>query len=136
MGNDFDTFLSEIGLTRDDIARVMNDSPDDYCPLSKSEAERVGLFPSNIHGVGLFAVREFKMGEPIAVAYRDGAYTQAGRYINHAKYPNTYFEAGEGGDHTLIAAHPILSGSEFTVNYRQVKSTLEANKNGSNGVIP
>ncbi len=115
--HDFDAFLREIGITREDMARAKASMPE---PESLPEWCAVSVLPSKIEGVGLFADHEFAKGEYIAPLVKDGKWTVAGRFANHALYPNA---APEGGQ--LVAICPIKSGQEITVNYRDMTKNFK-----------
>ena len=84
----------------------------------------VAVRKSPIHGRGLFATAPIAAGHGIAPARIGDKRTPAGRYTNHSRIPNAYFDVRAGGI-WLVALRDIAGqrggqpGEEITVDYRQ-----------------
>lgn len=108
------------------------------------------LSESKIHGIGVFAAREIKTGQPVwrfdsrcdfrrddfpdwleKFVFRDSAGSaldgDSARFMNHADSPNLIAAAGG-----LVAAFYILSGDELTVDYNSPESLCELGPAQSN----
>lgn len=111
---DYGLFLHQLGTTDDKLSEVVKiesdliDMPDEWC---------VELKPSDIHGLGLFATKDFDAGETICPGRLDGKRTPAGRYINHSQDSNIRPEL-VGDDIFAVAARKIRAGDELLVDYR------------------
>lgn len=120
---DYGSMLFDIGMTAEQVAAIAADESD-LIPLPLG-SYKFGIFPSGIHGRGLFATAPIVPGEVIAPARVDGNRTPAGRYTNHAATPNAVMAAMPNGDVYLVATRPIGGqlggryGQEITVDYRQ-----------------
>ena len=114
--NDFEEAVSELGYSLSDVDEVSNITSD-LVPMPKGL--KVTIMDSSIHGKGVFATEDITSGESVGLARIDKDRTPIGRYLNHSKVPNGEM-IEHGKDVLLIAIHPINSGAEITVNYRQV----------------
>ena len=82
------------------------------------------ILPSEIHGLGLFTLKDFPKGHVFGVSHvRDEWYpgsvirTPLGGFYNHSKTPNT--ETYDQGRHIkLRAIRDIKGGEEITSRYR------------------
>ncbi len=110
---DYLTILDEIGFAESDVQDEMN--------LARMtdfiEDENVYVAPSLIHGSGLFAKKDFMVGEIICTARKGDSKTIAGRYSNHSPMPNARMQEHRG-DLLVISTQPIFYGEEITTNYR------------------
>lgn len=119
---DYYKALEEYGFN-ENTARAQSENPNDQIPFP-SGSYQVGVFPSPIEGRGLFATGFIGAGTVIAPARINGKRTPAGRYTNHAKYPNAAMQF-VGDDIYLIASRDIPGcrggqlGEEITIDYRQ-----------------
>lgn len=121
---DFKLLLEQSGFTAEEVT-AMSENPNDQMPMPPNLGEKVGIFPSPIHGHGVFLTSPVVEGEIIAPA-RLGRYrTPVGRYTNHSPTPNAKFVGFETGDIYLVASRAIDGcrggqlGEEVTVDYRQ-----------------
>ena len=73
--------------------------------------------PSKIHGVGVFAARDYSPGSSVGAARVAGLRTQSGRYTNHSHAPNAQM-VRKGNDIELMALALIPAGEEITTDYR------------------
>lgn len=119
---DFDNFLWETGLSAESV-RIESENTVDQIPFPQGIYKcQVGA--SQIHGKGLIACADIAGAEIIAPARLEGKRTPAGRYTNHAKFPNAQMIAHDCGDIYLLSLKPIggslggQDGEEITINYR------------------
>lgn len=129
---DYTMALAEYGFTHE-VARAQSVDESDCIPFPHGSF-KVRVQKSNIEGKGLFATSSIKHGERIAPARLGGKRTPAGRFTNHAKYPNAQMVMRDG-DIYLQAIADIEgckggeTGDEITVDYRQVLSLQIPNPN-------
>lgn len=120
---DFKEMVKEIGISEETI-QAETDRDHDLIPFPNGSYS-VSVSDSDIHGKGLFATKNYKVGEYIVPANINGYRTPAGRFTNHAKDPNAKMEV-LGNTVMLIAITDIKGyrggylGDEITVDYRQV----------------
>ena len=83
---------------------------------------------SDIHGKGIFATRDISAGEHVAhsadleqddVGMDRWELTEAARYTNHSRDPNTVVDS-HGSKMTRRAFKPLKEGDEIRVSYFQV----------------
>lgn len=111
---DYGAFLHQMGLTQDDMDKVVLI---DYDLIDMPDGFFVELKDSPIHGKGLFATQDFEAGEVVCPGRIDGKRTPAGRFINHS--PNGNIEPKKvGEDIFATAARKIQAGEELLVDYR------------------
>lgn len=118
---DYRRFLAEYGLSQEFVTRVV-DYTGDHVAMPDGCGASIELRSSELHGQGMFAKRDIEAGAHIAPARIGGKRTPAGRFVNHAAYPNAQFLPQPGDDLMLVATRPIASGSEITICYRQAMS--------------
>lgn len=96
------------------------------------ESEPWRIEKSDIHGKGLFATRDIDAGERVAhsadlesdeIGMDRWELSEAARYTNHAKTPNTLVDS-DGAKMTMVAMRPIKEGEEIRVSYFQVGSVM------------
>lgn len=112
---DFGRFLEEIGLTQ-----AQMDAAAAAMPAPRKEANaRYSVRPSGIHGVGCFANERIsgRVG-----TLKCGEWFEAGRYINHSPTPNAVARMESGA---LVAYGEIGAGEEITLDYRQVRNSMD-----------
>lgn len=120
---DFKTAIAELGFTEEEV-RKQSENPNDQVPFSFGTVP-VQVALSKIQGQGLFATADFKAGDIIVSARVNGFRTPAGRFTNHALYPNAVMEKMPNGDIILVACKDIHGyqggqlGEEITIDYRQ-----------------
>jgi hypothetical protein len=126
--SDYYKAIAEFGFTHERVQELTNDTKDQI-PFPYG-SYNVTISDSKIEGKGMFATAPFKKNDQIAVARVGDNRTPAGRYVNHAKNPNSFYKI-EGNDIYLVAGCDIQGcvggslGDELTVDYRQALS-LEA----------
>ncbi len=120
---DYQSFLTEYGITEEDVCAVTYSGERHYLPMDDIEIRE-----SAIQGYGLFAKRLFRAGEIIAPAALNGYKTEAGRYTNHAAIPNARMLVRDETNIDLVAICEINNG-EITTDYRETlkaRAQLEA----------
>jgi hypothetical protein len=111
---DYGLFLHQLGTTDSEVLKIVHiesdliDMPDEWA---------VELKPSAIHGMGLFATRDFEAGEIVCPGRIDGKRTPGGRFINHSANNNVLPKL-VGNDIFAIASRKINAGDELLVDYR------------------
>ena len=74
---------------------------------------------SNIHGIGVFALKDICKSEIIGLGSLDSRYkTILGRFTNHSDNNNAMFYYLENNDVIMVAEKNIVKGKEILVNYR------------------
>ena len=118
---DYKKVIAESGFAPETVKKQV-ENEEDQIPFPPGSYS-VGVFPSNIDRLGLFATAAFEPGEVIAPARIKGKRTPAGRYTNHSKRPNSIMKMVDG-QIILVALKDIkgckggMLGEEITVNYR------------------
>ena len=112
---DYKQFLLEVGIT-ESVARQISENLDDQ--LIDYQLQDVEIRPSSLQGNGVFALRDFDVGEEIGVARIDEKRTPIGRYTNHSPDPNC--EGFLCDNCTIVKAiKPIKAGEEMLCDYRK-----------------
>ena len=111
---DYSTFLTQIGMSQPDMDKIVENEDDQ---IDMPEGCFVEVKPSKIHGNGLFATKDFKVGELICLGRINGKRTPAGRYMNHSTNANAVFDK-VNDDLNVVALRDIYVGEEILVNYR------------------
>lgn len=120
--SDYDLFLEEIGVTSEEMRNQAPKVP--FIPIPSAYMWNVYIGPSEIEGKGTFAYHEIGPGEMISPAKMGLEWTSLGRYANHASNANAFMQK-KGDVLMCVALRTIHSGQEITVNYRQVKQSME-----------
>ena len=116
--NDFFLLVEQTNMTAEEI-RAQSENTSD---LILDELINVYVSNSQIEGKGLFSRRLFSTDKLICQSRKDGKRTLAGRYANHALYPNSKM-VFDGENMNLISIKDIEEGEEITVSYRDVLQT-------------
>jgi hypothetical protein len=111
---DFEAFLHQIGMTQNEMDSIVHIESD---LIDMPKGFDVELRDSTVHGKGLFATRDFELGEVICPGRLDGKRTPGGRFINHSYNCNVKPEK-KGDDIYAVAARKIHAGEELLVDYR------------------
>jgi hypothetical protein len=111
---DFGAFLHQIGMTQSEMDKIVHIESD---LMDMPKGVYVELRNSPIHGKGLFATRDFEVGETVCPGRLNGKRTPGGRFINHSSNCNVKPEK-EGDDIYAVAARKINAGDELLVDYR------------------
>jgi len=112
---DFDVFLYQLGMTQNEMDSIVHIESD---LMAMPQGFAVELQDSQIHGKGLFAMRDFEEGEMVCPGRLNGKRTPGGRFINHS--PNCNVKPQKNGDDIYaIAVRKISAGDELLVDYRE-----------------
>lgn len=111
---DFERFREQLGFTQSELDAIVQ-IESDLMPMP--EGCDVELRPSMLHGIGLFATRDFDEMEVICPGRLNGKRTPAGRYTNHSRTPNAE-PVKSGDDIYAVAIKPIKAGAEILIDYR------------------
>lgn len=111
---DYGMFLYQIGMNQDEINKIVYIESD---LMDMPEGVCVELRDSPIHGKGLFATRDFEIGELVCPGRLNGKRTPGGRFINHSFNCNVKPEKKQD-DIFAIAVRKINAGDELLVDYR------------------
>lgn len=111
---DFNAFLHQTRLTQNEIDRIVHITSDlTDMPVGFA----VELRDSPIHGKGLFATKDFAVGETVCPGRIEGKRTPGGRFINHS--PNCNVTPVKVNDDIYVAAiADIHAGEELLIDYR------------------
>jgi SET domain-containing protein len=104
-------------------------SPSDISIMVKNEQDMMNmpkeyrilyhLRTSDIHGLGIFAKKDFKKDTILFPARLERFRTDCGRWINHDPNPNCEFVKDNNEDLWVKTLVDIPKHTEFTLNYRQ-----------------
>ena len=111
---DYGLFLHQLGTTDTEILKIAQTETD---LIDMPDGWDVELKPSPIHGLGLFATRDFEAGETVCPGRINGQRTPGGRYINHSAVHNITPVLVQD-DIFAVAARKINAGDELLVDYR------------------
>lgn len=111
---DYGAFLHQLGMTQDEMDKIVHI---EYDLMDMPDGVFTQLRESPIHGKGLFATKDFEIGEVVCPGRIDGKRTPAGRFINHSPNPNIIPEK-VGDDIYAVAVRKIQAGDELLVDYR------------------
>ena len=112
--NDYNVFISQLGLTQDQMDEIVQIESD---LIDMPEGYAVELRDSKIHGKGLFATKRFEAGEVVCPGRIDGKRTPAGRFINHS-FDCNVVPTLVGDDIKAVATRTIQPNEELLVDYR------------------
>jgi SET domain-containing protein len=112
--NDYSLFLSQIGINQEEMDKIVTVQSD--C-IEMPEGHAVELRKSKIHGLGLFALKDFEVGEVICPGRLNGKRTPAGRFINHS-FESNILPQLVGNDIYAVATRKIHKNEELLVDYR------------------
>jgi hypothetical protein len=118
---DFQKMLKEFGLSADTV-RAESERIEDLVPFPEGPIQ-VGIFPSSIEGLGVFATANIKKGCQIVPGRIGNCRTPAGRFVNHSVNPTgQVVDVDNGVD--FVALRDITGccggslGEEITIDYR------------------
>jgi hypothetical protein len=112
--NDYSLFLSQIGINQEEMDKIVTIESD---LMDMPEGYAVELRKSKIHGLGLFALKDFEVGKIICPGRLDGKRTPAGRFINHS-FESNLLPQLVGNDIYAVATRKIHANEELLVDYR------------------
>ena len=111
---DYGLFLHQLGITDADVSKIAQIESD---LIDMPDGFFVELKPSSIHGLGLFATKDFEAGQTVCPGRLDGKRTPGGRFINHSQSGNIQPEL-VGDNIFAVASRKINAGDELLVDYR------------------
>ena len=111
---DYGAFLYQLGMTQEEMDAIVCIESD---LIDMPEGIAVELRNSPIHGKGLFATRNFEIGEVVCPGRLNGKRTPGGRFINHSLNCNIRPEK-TGDDIYSVATRKINAGDELLLDYR------------------
>ena len=117
---DYNAFLHQIGMTQSEVDKLVLIESD---LMDMPNGFAVELRSSPIHGKGLFAIKDFAVGETVCPGRIEGKRTPGGRFINHAGNCNVT-PVKVNNDIYVVAAANIRAGDELLVDYR---ASIEVN---------
>lgn len=118
-------FLDDIKMSQESLVEYLNSK--EYLELAGAVIDdgniNVSKGKSEIHGAGMFANQDFRVGEQLGFAKKDGNRTYIGRYTNHSDDNNTkiYYIRPSSlfmGNCIMVAIQDISEGEELLLNYR------------------
>jgi len=112
--NDYSLFLSQIGINQEEMDKIVTIESD---IIEMPESYAVELRKSKIHGLGMFALKDFEIDEVICAGRLNGKRTPAGRFINHS-FESNILPQLVGNDIYAIATRKIYENEELLVDYR------------------
>ena len=110
----FVEMLKDLNITKEQLNTITHSGitiefKSDYYYKSKSQ----------IHGFGVFALKNINKGDVIGIGSIDNKYkTTLGRFTNHSDLSNAMFYYLKNNDVVMIANKDIKKNSEILINYR------------------
>jgi len=120
---DLEYKVAQFGFTPE----LMHEISVDEDTLDPTPIDGVDVRPSELHGLGLFAVKDFQRGESICKVRDGDKRTLAGRYSNHSPVPNCAVRL-EDGQLILVALRGIEIYEELTTDYGDTLSVVTLNE--------
>tara|TARA_R110002012_G_scaffold95868_1_gene231428 strand:+ start:46 stop:459 length:414 start_codon:yes stop_codon:yes gene_type:complete len=128
ISKDWDQFLLDVGFNKKDVKNYMEnviDTPEFSIMAGKVVNIKNQMYykaKSNIHGYGVFALKNIKKDDTIGVViklenkikYR----SYLGRFANHSNLKNALFKELKSGEVIAICIKEITAGEEILVDYR------------------
>lgn len=107
-------------------ARAISENPRTLTAALPEDADNIQIAPSVLEGMGVFANKDFEVGDRIGAVRLNTLRTPIGRFTNHSASPNCEFRISPKGL-DAFAIRPINKGQEVTVCYRLArKVSIEA----------
>ena len=118
---EYDRLISRVDMEQKVAAfgftpQLMHEISVDPSTFDDTPLAGVEVRPSSLHGLGLFATRDFALGAVICPALIDGRRSLAGRYSNHSPSPAAAVDYIDGAL-MLVAAQDVRAGQELTTDY-------------------
>ena len=114
---DFLEAIAEYGFSAE-LVREQSVNTEDVIAVPTFDC--VGVYRSNIEGVGLIARVPYPAGSTVMPMRIGDKRTQAGRYTNHARLPNATMKFHTNGNPYLVTIADVDVGDELTVDYREI----------------
>jgi hypothetical protein len=121
---DYFKAVKELGVDHQKV-RSQSENTSDLVEFEPGKGDKVYVGSSLIQGSGMFSSFGATKGEVLCAARIGTKRTKAGRYTNHARYPNAEMVPDHNGDINLVALSDIMAGEEITVDYRQARKASE-----------
>jgi quercetin dioxygenase-like cupin family protein len=122
---DYNRVLLEYNMN-EKWARAISENPRTLTAALPEDADNVQICPSSLEGMGVFANKDFEVGDRIGATRLGTLRTPIGRFTNHSARPNCEFRVSDRGI-DAFAIRPISKGQEVTVCYRLArKVSIEA----------
>lgn len=115
--SDYFSSLADFGLNHELVENQVKEISD----LNDKKIDGIKIKKSEVHGLGVFAEKDYKKGKLICLAKKEGKRTLAGRYTNHSPLKNGAYYVFNNNI-WLMAAEDIKKNDEIFVNYRQTLS--------------
>lgn len=112
---DYQLFLTQLGATAEEVYQIAAKTDD---LISMPEGFDVVRAPSEISGEGIFATRDFAVGEVVCPTRIGNKRTPAGRYVNHSPYFNVVPRTTADENVDFVASRVIYAGEEILTDYR------------------
>lgn len=117
---EFSNMVKELGFTEKQVS-ILSQTEIDLIPTPEEYIGNTELKESLIHGMGIFATKDFKKDQVVDCLREGLCRTPVGRYTNHNDNPNAKCVI-EDDSLLLIACKNISADSEILVDYRNVRS--------------
>jgi hypothetical protein len=111
---DYLRVLDKFGLTEEEVQYALNRT-EDQIPLPDGNY-KIKISPSEIQGLGLFAVEDIEESEILGPSYIGYFRTPFDRFVNHSKTPNCKITR-IGNNRYILSLRKIRNGEEITVDY-------------------
>ena len=110
----FNEMLKDLNITKEQLNTITNTGT-----TIEFKSDFYYKNKSNIHGCGVFALKNIKKGDIIGVGSIDGKYkTTLGRFTNHSDLNNAMFFYLNNNDVVMVAVTDISENTEILINYR------------------
>jgi hypothetical protein len=111
--NSYEAMLKKLNMTQEDMDDLTRKGQ-----VIEYETNMYYTGPSEVHGEGVFAVRDVLQHEIIGLGTLDNIHqTLLNRYINHSSQPNANFYMLRNSDLVLIALENIQADEEIFCDY-------------------
>ena len=122
----FTKMLKDIGITKEQLNTITHTGV-----TIEFESDFYYKNKSNIHGHGVFALKNINKGDIIGVGSIDNKYkTTLGRFTNHSDLNNAMFYYLKNNDVVMLAIKNISKDTEILINYRDhVLNKIYLNEN-------
>ena len=111
---DFIKMLEDLNITKEQLNIITHSGI-----TIEFESELYYKNKSNIHGYGIFALKNIVKGDIIGIGSIDNKYkTILGRFVNHSNLNNAIFYYLKNNDVVMVATKNTNKDSEILINYR------------------
>jgi hypothetical protein len=124
IAKDYEDYYLSTNRSLDDVLDVLGETKEGLTQISENHSDQVDftdavdveIKDSAIHGKGVFAKKDFEIGDLIAPARVGVKRTPMGRYMNHSPKPNAYVKSA-GDLLNVFALKKISQGDEILSDY-------------------